>query len=192
MPAANSHLPSMPASHRKAILALCAAIVMVSLNSPFVHAGEGETAGADIRQMEAILASLRDRLGITHDVKIVLVPANPLMMSVEAPATADGAFLLSIEADFLKVLSPDELEAALAHELGHVWVFTHHPYLQTEELANRIAMRVVTRTTLERVYEKVWMRGGSKGDVIRFLGDKAPVEVTPAVARDETPTVGTH
>jgi hypothetical protein len=22
----------------------------------------------------------------------------------------------------------------IAHEVGHVWVFTHHPYLQTEKL----------------------------------------------------------
>lgn len=190
MPAVNP-MPPIPASHRKAVLVLCAAIVM-GLNTPLVHAGGGETAGPDIAQLQAVVASLKERLGISHDVQIVLVPANPLMMSVEAPATPDGAFLLSIEAEFLKVLSPEELEAALAHELGHVWVFTHHPYLQTEELANRIAMRAVTRTTLERVYEKVWMRGGSKGDVIRFLGDKAPAEVAPVVARDEPQTVSTH
>jgi predicted Zn-dependent protease len=67
-------------------------------------------------------------------------------------------------------LTPDELEAAIAHELGHVWVFTHHPYLQTEELANQIAMRAVSRESLERVYGKVWERGGMKGDLVRFLG----------------------
>jgi predicted Zn-dependent protease len=49
----------------------------------------------------------------------------------------------------------EELEAAIAHELGHAWVFTHHAYLQTEELANQIAMRMVTRAGPERVYGKV-------------------------------------
>ena len=59
------------------------------------------------------------------------------MMSVGTSADASGAFQLSIEASFMDVLSDDELEAAVAHELGHVWVFTHHPFLQTEQLANR-------------------------------------------------------
>jgi hypothetical protein len=58
----------------------------------------------------------------------------------------------------------------VAHELGHVWIFTHHPYLQTERLANSIAMRGVTRESLERVYRKVWQREGVKGDLVQFLG----------------------
>jgi hypothetical protein len=58
----------------------------------------------------------------------------------------------------------------VAHELGHVWVFTHHPYLQTERLANQIAMRVVSRGSLAGVYRKLWERGGVKGDLQAFLG----------------------
>ena len=92
------------------------------------------------------------------------------MMSVEAPTDPKKAFLLTIDASFLDTLSDEELEAAIAHELGHVWIFTHHPYLQTEELANQIAMRAVSRESLERVYAKVWERGGTKGDLARFLG----------------------
>ena len=72
----------------------------------------------------------------------------------------------------LELLTREELEAAIAHELGHVWVFTHHPYLQTELLANQVAMRVVGREALIRVYEKVWARDGQKGDLIRFLGEE--------------------
>jgi hypothetical protein len=49
--------------------------------------------------------------------------------------------------------------------------FGHHPYLQTERLANEIAMRVVSRESLLRVYRKVWERGGAKGDLARFLGE---------------------
>ena len=63
-----------------------------------------------------------------------------------------------------------ELRAVVAHELGHVWIFTHHPYLQTERLANSIAMRVVSRQNLEKIYDKVWQRGGTKGDIVQFLG----------------------
>ena len=57
----------------------------------------------------------------------------------------------------------------MAHELGHVWVFTHHPYLQTEKLANKIAMRVVTRDSLVSVYQKLWEHGGTKRNIESFL-----------------------
>jgi predicted Zn-dependent protease len=104
---------------------------------------------------------------------VSVVPSEPLMMSVQAPTEPGAPFRLAIEESFLEVLTEAELRAAIAHELGHVWVFTHHPFLQTEELANRIAMRAVSRQTLERVYEKVWKRIGTKGDLALFFGDEA-------------------
>ncbi len=42
----------------------------------------------------------------------------------------------------------------VAHELGHVYIFTHHPFLQTEQMANAIAGRVVDAELMERVYPK--------------------------------------
>ena len=93
------------------------------------------------------------------------------MVSVE-PVRDDGdGFLLLVEEGFLDAVTEDELRAAVAHELGHVWIFTHHPYLQTEKLANQIAMRLVTRESLVSVYAKVWERQGTKGDLVRFVGD---------------------
>jgi len=71
-------------------------------------------------------------------------------------------------------LTDDDIKAVVAHELGHVWIFTHHPYLQTEQLANEIAMRLVTRESLEPVYAKVQKRiGDAVGavDLARNLGD---------------------
>ena len=70
---------------------------------------------------------------------------------------------MAFEGAFVDSLTDDELRAVVAHELGHVWIFTHHPYLQTEQLANKIALRVVTRETLERVYDKVWPQGAPLG-----------------------------
>ena len=131
-------------------------------------------------KMQALVSTLKSRMEITPAISVTIVQTNPLMMSVEAPEEEGKPFLLSIEAAFLNTLADDEIEAAIAHELGHVWIFTHHPYLQTEELANQIAMRVVSRSALERVYAKVWERGGTKGDLARFLG--APPAAQPVAA----------
>lgn len=135
-------------------------------------------------RLNAIVSDLKSRLLITSPIAVSVVPSNALMMSVEPPTDTRETFLLSVEASFLETLTDDELEAAVAHELGHVWIFTHHPFLQTEELANRIAMRAVTRESLERVYSKVWDRVGTKVDLAWFFGD------TPAASAAGLATAG--
>lgn len=121
-------------------------------------------------KVQRVIDNLRERLEIASPVEAAVVPQNALAFSVEPPAQPGGAFRLSIEEAYLELLSEDELEAALAHELGHVWIFTHHPFLQTELLANRIAMKAAARDSLARVYEKLWKRIGAKGDLVQFLG----------------------
>jgi hypothetical protein len=122
-----------------------------------------------VRQLQRILDGVRSRLGIERAVTVAIVTKNPHVVSVEPPKTPSGPYVVSIEEAVLALLSEEEIEAALAHEVGHVWVFTHHPYLQTERLANEVAMRVVSRDALVRVYEKVWKRDGLKGDFSAFL-----------------------
>jgi hypothetical protein len=136
-------------------------------------------------RLQAIVSVLKSRLEITATIVVSVVPSNALMMSVEAPTDTRKTFLLSVDASFLDALTDEELEAAVAHELGHVWIFTHHPFLQTEELANQIAMRAVRRESLERVYAKVWQRGGTKGDLARFLG-AAPAASAAGLAGDSS------
>lgn len=150
-------------------------------DASFASDGAGNAVENSI---QSVVSDLKTRLTITVPVTVSIVPTNPLMMSVEAPTDQNRPFLLAIDANFLDTLTADELEAAIAHELGHVWVFTHHPYLQTEELANQIAMRAVTRDSLERVYDKVWKQGGTKGDLARFLGP-APT-TTAGLASDNS------
>jgi hypothetical protein len=149
-------------------------LVVVSLVPHTVGAAERVNTPAAIEgKLQALVSTLKSRLSVTPAVVVSIVPNNPLMMSVEAPPLdSKKPFVLSIDANFLNTLTDDEIEAAVAHELGHVWIFTHHPYLQTEELANQIAMRAVSRESLERVYVKVWEQGGTKGDLARFLGAK--------------------
>ena len=120
--------------------------------------------------MQQVVEDYRTRLAMSSAIRVSVVPQNPLVASVEA-LDLGGPFNLSVQEDFLESLSEDELRAVVAHELGHVWIFTHHPYLQTERLANDIAMRLVTRDVLVTVYEKLWKSQGSKGDLARFVGD---------------------
>jgi hypothetical protein len=122
----------------------------------------------DVLRIQALVDELLARLAIPHPVSVVLVQTNPMFVSVES--LSGDVFRLALEDTFIDALSDEELRGVLAHELGHVWIFTHHPFLQTEQLANRIAMRVVSRDTLEQVYGKVWERSGAKGDLVRFLG----------------------
>ena len=113
---------------------------------------------------------LKTELGIDAVVSAAIVPTNSLLVSVEPVDGDTGTFRMTFEERFLTSLDQDELKAIVAHELGHVWIFTHHPYLQTERLANTVAMRAVPRASLERVYGKVWEHQGTKGDLAFFLG----------------------
>ncbi|HYB96722.1 MAG TPA: hypothetical protein VEC39_17240 [Vicinamibacterales bacterium] len=129
---------------------------------------------AEVTVLQDMTDDLRARLQIAESVHITLVDHNPLVMSVETLAGRTGPFVITVDRDFVHELNYDELEAAIAHELGHVWIYTHHPYLQTERLANEIAMRVIDRKAFEPVYEKVWQRTGIRGNLIEFIGPPTP------------------
>jgi len=117
-------------------------------------------------RVQALIDRLKEQLGIPNPVVASLVAKNERLVSVERIQGRDGAFSLVLEEGFISGLTDEELHAVVAHELGHVWIFSHHPYLQTEELANQIALRVTRRETLDAVYEKVWQRTGSKGTLV--------------------------
>jgi Peptidase family M48 len=149
------------------------------------RASERPDAKAMAVRLQALVDALRTELDIPQPVGLEVVAENPRMASVEAAKEGDG-FVIAIEGAFASRLSDDELKGVIAHELGHVWIFTHHPYLQTEQLANRIAMRAVSRENLEQVYKKVW-QDGAKGDLGRFLGVAAPVVAATADAAPAAP-----
>ena len=153
---------------------LIATLALLGIFSSALRGAEPATPSVAEKKLQAIVGNLKSRLLITSPIVVTIVPSKALMMSVVPPSDSLKTFLLSVVARFLQTLTDDELEAAIAHELGHVWIFTHHPYLQTEELANKIAMRAVKRDSLERVYAKVWERGGTKGDLAWFLGTAPP------------------
>jgi hypothetical protein len=103
-------------------------------------------------------------------IQVSIAEQNPRLVSVERVPGDRGAFALSFDQQFLSSLDEDELAPSIAHELGHVWIFNHHPYLQTEALANEIAMRVVSRDSLKKIYTKMWAHLGTSGNLDEFLG----------------------
>jgi hypothetical protein len=115
------------------------------------------------RRAQEVVDNFRAALPISSDVQVALVMHEPLVFTVVPADTGKDHFRLSMEVGFLLKLDDDELRAALAHELGHVWIFTHHPYLQTERLANSIGQRLENRDSFERLYRKLWAYEGTTG-----------------------------
>ena len=152
-------------SHRNLFTLLCLATMLNGL-AVAMDARERRSPQA----LQELVNGLKTQLGIDVIVSTAIVPTNPLLVSVQPVDGGPATFHMAFEERFLTGLDEDDLKAIVAHELGHVWIFTHHPYLQTERLANTVAMRVVPRESLERVYHKLWEREGTKGDLVRFIG----------------------
>ncbi len=137
----------------------------------------GASLDSNLKKMAQILDALKSRFGISNQVDIRIVENNKLAFSVQ-PAKIPGDFVLSVDAHFMSELSDEELEAAMAHELGHVWIYTHHPFLQTETFANQIATRVITRDSLKKLYIKLWQFEGTAGNFDDVLGAEPPATLS--------------
>jgi hypothetical protein len=126
------------------------------------------------KRIAEVLEVLKKQFGISDrvQIQIQIVKRNPLGVSVEPANRSKSRFFLSLDAALLNRLAEEELTAALAHELGHIWIYTHHPFLHTEALANEIAMRAVTRDSLKKLYVKLWAFQGKTGNVEEVLGEE--------------------
>ena len=130
------------------------------------HATSERTrAEHNAKRIRNLINELKKQLGIPQEIEAVVVPKNELIVSVQPIRERRGVFEMSFEAAFLNGLDDEELRAVIAHELGHVWIYTHHPYLQTEDLANSIAFKAVSQTSLDRVYDKVRARNIVAGNL---------------------------
>ena len=161
------------ASHSKSSLVY---IISLSLVAPLIALFAQHTfasQGLDrVKRITLIVEALKNQLGIPNLIEVNVVDGNRLGFSSER-GRQPGTFLISADAQLLNELDDETLTAALAHEMGHIWIYTHHPYLQTEALANHIAMRVVSRDALKRLYAKLWAFKGTSGDIDALLGPQA-------------------
>jgi len=134
----------------------CAVTCVCALGySPAAHAGD------QLERIQRVVADLKTQLAISQTVDVTIVQTNARLFSVAPVEHERATFLLSVEEDFAQALTDSELKAAVAHELGHVWIYTHFPFLQTEELANDIAARVISRESLAPLYDKVWKKAAA-------------------------------
>jgi len=130
-----------------------------------VAAPSAETQSDEMQRIQAIIDEFSARLEIAGRVSVLVVSQDKRLVSVRRSNDRKDIFLLCFDQSFLTALTEEEIRAAIAHEFGHIWIFTHHPYLQTEDLANRTAMQLVSRESLEKVYTKVTQFGGKKQDL---------------------------
>jgi hypothetical protein len=160
--------PSIRPSILGTLVSVVSAVVLVAFAAGTAQAGEPAKAPASAGRIRALVDATRKRLELRQKVSVEIVARNPLKASVEPVKDAKVPFRFSIERAFLAQLSEDELKAVIAHEMGHVWIYTHHPYLQTEQLANKIALRVTSVDTLVKVYGKVWADESLAGNLPRL------------------------
>jgi hypothetical protein len=148
--------------------AVLSALWLIGTVGLVLNAGSASESGEE--KLNAIAREFRIRLGISESVTVTLTDVGNRLVSVERTPGSFAAFLIKFDRAFHATLTEEELRAAIAHEMGHVWIFTHHPYLHTEPLANQKARELVSAASLEKIYEKVWKQEGSKGTLAEFLG----------------------
>ena len=125
-------------------LVLCSQLMLPVGTRAEVPAENGAAARRSAARVQRLVDDYIPKLGMSAHVEVVVVPRDELMVSVE-PVAGAARFRLSVDESFLQELSADELSATVAHELGHVWIFTHHPFLPPEAGANDVAMRLVPK-----------------------------------------------
>jgi hypothetical protein len=150
-------------ARRMRVLEPALAVVFVLLSARPLAKDPPNVVRLRAMRAQEFVDQLRATLPIRNEVQIAVVPYHPLVFSVQPLDTDKNRFLLTMELGFLLDLNDDELRAALAHELGHVWIYTHHPFLQTERQANIVGERVVARRNFEKVYSKLWTYEGAAG-----------------------------
>src|SRR5262249_9238392 len=157
--------------------------------SSVVVSGTISSRAVEEQHLARLTLEFKEKLGIAVAVPVSIIDKNERLASVRPIPGRNDAYLLEVDAPFLESLTEEETRAIIAHELGHVWIFTHHPFLQSEPLANEQAERLVAQTSLEKVYQKVWMLGGQGGTLSAFMIQKLGFTAAPDTADAAIPAL---
>jgi hypothetical protein len=136
------------------------------------------------QQLRSLAREFQDALGIPETVSVSIVETNPRLASVRPSPQRKDSYLLEVDEAFLGTLSQQEQRAVVAHEIGHVWIFTHFPYLQSEALANQKAELLVSQASLIQVYERVWQLDGRPNSLGAYLETKMGINTFGASSSD--------
>src|SRR5262245_23726651 len=123
------------------ILRVLVAMLSFSMIGGNAAAFSRMTVATPATRLDTVAASLATALEMPKHVEVVLVLRNDLVVSVEPMPGAEEGYRVIFEERFFERLTEEEVAAAIAHEIGHVWIYSHFPYLQTEALANEIALK---------------------------------------------------
>jgi hypothetical protein len=159
----------MPKRSGAVALRVFVLVVCVCVQGSYL-AGFTPKAGTRMPDLDEVASGLAVTLEVSRRVEVVVVPRNDLVVSVEPLLAPEQGYRVVFEQKFFDKLSDAEIAAALAHEIGHVWIYTHFPFLQTEALANEIALKVAPRKAMESLYDKLWAYTGVKGNIDELLG----------------------
>jgi hypothetical protein len=158
---------------RGPVRVLLVAVTLIALVAPaLAFAEENDLPPApSVSQeyLETIAKKFQTQLDLPVAVLVSVIEKNKFLVSVHRSKELQDTFVILFEREFLSTLTEEEARAVIAHEMGHIWIFTHHPYLQTEALANQKAAELVPRDSLRDVYEKVWRIEGQKVTLEEFL-----------------------
>jgi hypothetical protein len=163
----------MPKGNLVGALRVLLLVVVVVVQGIELTAFTPKTTGTRVARLDEVAGGLATAMGVPKRVEVVLVARNDLIVSVEPMLPPDDGYRVIFEQKFFDQLTDDEVSAALAHEIGHVWIYSHFPFLQTEALANEVALKVVSRKPLESLYGKLWAYTGITGNLNELLGPPA-------------------
>src|SRR5689334_5931874 len=76
------------------------------------------------QRVQSVIDRIRQELSIQDPVTVTFVELNELVVSVVRAVDRTEGFEMSLERRFVNGLTDAELEAVIAHELGHVWIST--------------------------------------------------------------------
>lgn len=166
-------------------------VTLFSLIGTAVTASKPAPSNAmESRRLSAVVRQYERHLGLKAPILVFVVEKNERLASVRASEIRPGTYLLELDRNFLATLTEEEQRAVIAHEVGHVWIFTHHPYIQSEPLANEKARTLVSEASLRSIYEKVWTVDGQHGNFQEYLDRTLDLaQAPPAAAPSEISTL---